>query len=96
MRRAEAEAFVISEDRLLAHLQAQAGGRALRLSHLAAGQADEVLTTLHAVGAARSMQGRALWQTHKLPTRFETDTFVADDYELRPHAKDPASPTEPL
>jgi hypothetical protein len=94
MRRAEAEAFVISEDRLLARLQAQAGGQALRLSHLASGQADEVLTALHAVGAARSMQGRALWQTHKLPSRFETDTFVADDYEFRPNAAAPTAPKE--
>lgn len=94
MRRAEAEAFVISEDRLLARLQSQAGGQVLRLSHLASGQADEVLTALHAVGAARSMQGRSLWQTHKLPSRFETDTFVADDYELRPHAAEPKAPEE--
>lgn len=87
MRRAEAEAFVISEDRLLARLQARAQGRTLRLSELAAAQADEVLTTLHAVGAARSMQGRARWQVHKLPSRFETSTFFADDYELRPQVR---------
>ncbi|MDB5800859.1 MAG: hypothetical protein JWL63_1798 [Rhodocyclales bacterium] len=86
MRRAEAEAFVISEDRLLARLDTKAQGRTLRLSDLAAHQADEVLTTLHAVGAIRSMQGRTGWEARKLPFQFETPTFVADDYELRPHS----------
>ena len=51
-----------------------------------------MLTALHAVGAARSTLGRARWQVSKLPTRFETDSFVADDYELQPRREDTAPP----
>jgi DNA-binding MarR family transcriptional regulator len=82
LRRAEAEAFVISEERVLRQL-GQAGAMSLRLSDLAARRADEVLTSLHAVGAARSTQGRERWQVSKLGDRFETASFIADDYELR-------------
>ncbi len=86
LRRAEAEAFVISEERVLRQLS-QAGAKSLRLSDLASHRADEVLTSLHAVGAARSTQGRERWQVQKLGERFETASFIADDYELRqrPH-----------
>lgn len=82
LRRAEAEAFVISEERVLSQL-GKAGAASLRLSDLAARRADEVLTSLHAVGAARSLQGRERWQVSKLGERFETASFIADDYELR-------------
>jgi len=82
LRRAEAEAFVISEEGLLRQL-GQVSAVSLRLSDLAARRADEVLATLHAVGAARSMHGRERWQVRKLGERFETTTFIADDYELR-------------
>lgn len=82
LRRAEAEAFVISEELLLRQL-GQAGAVSLRLSDLAARRADEVLTSLHAVGAARSTQGREHWRVSKLGHRFETASFIADDYELR-------------
>lgn len=92
MRRAESEAFIISEARLLDQLDQLAPGRALRLSELATQRADQVLTALHAVGAARSTLGRARWQVSKLPTRFETDSFVADDYELQPRREDTAPP----
>jgi len=82
LRRAEAEAFAISEEGVLRQL-GQLGAVSLRLSDLAARRADEVLTSLHAVGAARSMQGRERWQARKLAERFETASFTADDYELR-------------
>jgi hypothetical protein len=81
LRRAEAEAFVISEERVLRNL-GLASAVSLRLSDLAARRADEVLTSLHAVGAARSAQGRERWQVRKLGERFETESFIADDYEL--------------
>jgi len=85
LRRAEAEAFVISEEGVLRQLglSGQRGAVSLRLSDLAARRADEVLTSLHAVGAARSAQGRERWQVRKLDERFETTSFIADDYELR-------------
>lgn len=82
LRRAEAEAFVISEERVLRQL-GQVGAVSLRLSDLAARRAEEVLTSLHAVGAARSALGRERWQVSKLGDRFETASFIADDYELR-------------
>lgn len=82
LRRAEAEAFVISEERVLRHL-GRASAMSLRLSELAARRADEVLTSLHAVGAARSTLGRERWKVSKLADRFETASFIADDYELR-------------
>lgn len=86
MRRAEAEAFVISEDRLLAQLNSLSASRSpdrpLRLSDLEITGAADALAALHTVGAVRSMQGQARWRAHKLPTRFETPVFVADDFEL--------------
>lgn len=82
LRRAEAEAFIISEERVLSQL-GKAGSVSLRLSELAARRADEVLTSLHAVGAARSLHGRERWQVSKLGERFETASFIADDYEFR-------------
>lgn len=82
LRRAEAQAFIISEEGVLRQL-GRVGAVSLRLSDLAAQRADEVLTSLHAVGAARSMQGREHWEVRKLGERFETVSFVADDYELR-------------
>jgi hypothetical protein len=82
LRRAEAEAFVISEDRVLQQLGLSSGAL-IRLSDLASQRADQVLTSLHAVGAARSLRGRERWQVRKLDERFETTSFVADDYELR-------------
>jgi DNA-binding HxlR family transcriptional regulator len=82
LRRAEAEAFVISEEGVLRQL-GQVGAMSLRLSDLAARRADEVLTSLHAVGAARSVLGRGRWQVRKLGERFDTASFAADDYELR-------------
>jgi hypothetical protein len=81
LRRAEAEAFVISEERVLSQL-GKTGAGSLRLSDLAARRADEVLTSLHAVGAARSLQGRERWQVKKVGERFETASFIADDYEF--------------
>lgn len=86
MRRAVAEAFVISEDRVLAQLERR-GIACLRLSDLPAAHAEDVLTSLHAVGAARSLRGQQRWQVRKLETRYETAAFVADDYELRPVPK---------
>ena len=87
MRRAEAEAFVISEDLLLTQLhhlaKARGTARPLRLSDLTVTDAPDVLTALHAVGAARSSQGKVAWRTRKLPTRFETPAFTADDFELQ-------------
>lgn len=89
MRRAEAEAFVISEDRLLAQLnelsRLRGHDRPLRLSELSVTGAPEALTALHAVGAVRSAQGKTNWTARKLPTPFETPVFVADDFELKRH-----------
>jgi hypothetical protein len=96
MRRAEAEAFIISEARLLASLDARAAGAPLRLSALAPDNAEGVLTALHLVGAVRASTGRAgaqpRYQATRLPNRFDTAYFSADDYELRPLAPAEAPP----
>jgi len=98
MRRAEAEAFVISEDLLLTQLQqlakARGAARSLRLSELTVADAPDVLTALHAVGAARSSQGKSAWRTLKLPTKFETAAFTADDFELQLQATSQAQPPQ--
>jgi hypothetical protein len=66
----------------------------LRLSDLTVTDAPDVLTALHAVGAARSSQGKTAWRAHKLPTKFETPAFTADDFELQRQATGQAQPPE--
>jgi hypothetical protein len=87
MRRAEAEAFAFSDQDVLAgllpHLLAQhEGGRPLRLGALPVGNAEEAVRVLHAVGAARSAEGRRFLSARKTAQRMENEFFVADDYEL--------------
>ncbi|WP_431113213.1 Wadjet anti-phage system protein JetA family protein [Variovorax paradoxus] len=84
MRRAEAQAFIISETEMLATLNARANGSTIRLSELVSQDASAVLTTMHAVGAARSQDGKKLFSATRLPQTFETDYFTATDYELTP------------
>lgn len=84
MRRAEAEAFIISEARLLASLDARAAGAPLRLSDLVPDSAEGVLTALHVVGAVRASGAQARYQATRLGQRFDTVYFSADDYDLRP------------
>ncbi|WP_119292273.1 Wadjet anti-phage system protein JetA family protein [Azohydromonas sediminis] len=95
MRRAEAEAFALSDEEVLAGLLAQMRDGRLALSQLPVHDALGALRVLHAVGAARSQEGRRWLAARRRLATFETDWFVADDYELevdRSAAKAPASP----
>ncbi|WP_153067387.1 hypothetical protein [Steroidobacter cummioxidans] len=84
MRRAEAEAFAFSELEILEVLRRHMDVHAIRLSQLPAASATDVLVSLHAIGAARSTEGRRKVLARKLAQPFETDYFIATDYELRP------------
>jgi hypothetical protein len=84
MRRAEAEAFAFSELEILEVLRRHMDTHAIRLSELPADSATDVLVSLHAVGAARSTEGRTKVLARKLGQSFETDYFIATDYELQP------------
>ena len=97
MRRAEAEAFAFSDQDVLAgllpHLLAQPEGRPVRLGALPVGNAEEAVRVLHAVGAARSSEGRRFLQARKTATRMANEFFTADDYEL---TADPQALRDPM
>ncbi len=86
MRRAEAEAFAFSDQDVLAgllpHILVQPPAHPLRLGTLPVGNAEEAVRVLHAVGAARSAEGRRFLQVRKVADRFENEYFSADDYEF--------------
>lgn len=86
MRRAESEAFAFSDQDVLAgllpHLLGSSEGRPMRLASLPVRTAEDAVRVLHAVGAARSAEGRRFLRVHKAAGRFENEYFSADDYEL--------------
>jgi hypothetical protein len=86
MRRAEAEAFAFSDRDVLAgllpHLLSHPGGGPLTLAVLPVGTAEEAVRVLHAVGAARSTEGRRFMSVRKTSDKVENDFFIADNYEL--------------
>ena len=88
MRRAEAEAFAVSDrdvlTKLLSHLKADG----VKLNELPIANAMDVLVALHAVGASRSSEASDLLQVRKLEGKFETPYFVADNYELVPRLEE--------
>jgi hypothetical protein len=94
MRRAEAEAFAFSDQDVLAgllpHVVARTDGQPLRLGGLPVSSAEEAVRVLHAVGAARSAEGRRFLRVRKSAGRFENEYFSADDYEIT------ADPQHPL
>lgn len=86
MRRAEAEAFSFSDQDVLAgllpHLAGATESRPMTLGELPVGNAEEAVRVLHAVGAARSAEGRRFLRARKTTGRVENEFFSADDYEL--------------
>jgi hypothetical protein len=95
MRRAEAEAFAVSDrdvlTKLLSHLKADG----VKLNELPITNAMDVLVALHAVGASRSSDARDLLHVRKLEDKFETPYFVADNYQLVPRrGEEPAESGE--
>jgi hypothetical protein len=82
MRRAEAEAFAFSDQDVLTGLLPHMMAQPVRLGTLPVSSAEEAVCVLHAVGAARSAEGRRFLQVRKVAGRFENDYFSADDYEF--------------
>jgi Family of unknown function (DUF5716) len=83
LRRAEAEAFAFSDQQVLQALLAHMRGRPITLASLPVETAEDAVCLLHAVGAARSAEGRGLLQARKTAGQVRTPYFEADDYELR-------------
>ncbi|MBK4733339.1 Wadjet anti-phage system protein JetA family protein [Noviherbaspirillum pedocola] len=81
MGRAEAGAFAVPNEDLVARIRAQlqACGGALRLSELPAASATEVLGNMQLVEALRSGRGTDITVT-RLPTRLENACYSGADY----------------
>jgi len=82
MRRAEAEAFAFSDQEVLAGLLPWLRKGRVSLHELPVTNAVEAVRVLHAVGAARSTEGRRFVKARRKPDVFETPYFSADDFEL--------------
>lgn len=82
MRRAEAEAFAFSDQEVLAGLLPHLHGGRLSLRELPVTNAIEAVRVLHAVGAARSTEGKRFLKARKKSEVFDTPYFSADDFEL--------------
>lgn len=82
MRRAEAEAFAFSDQDVLAGLLPYLRAGPVTLATLPVGNAEEAICVLHAVGAARSAEGRRFMRASKTAGRVDNVFFSADDYEL--------------
>lgn len=86
MRRAEAEAFAFSDQDVLAgllpHLLSLPNGGPVTLAALPVSTAEEAVRVLHAVGAARSTEGRRFMRARKTADLVENEFFTADNYEL--------------
>ena len=83
MRRAEAEAFAFSDQDVLAGLLPYFKMGRLSLDELPVTTATEAVRVLHAVGAARSSEGKRFLQVRKRPEVFGNAYFSADNFELR-------------
>ncbi|WP_159915140.1 Wadjet anti-phage system protein JetA family protein [Pantoea sp. 18069] len=83
LRRAEAEAFAFSDQQVLQGLLPYLQDGPITLAALPMDSAEDAVRVLHAVGAARSTEGRRLLQARKTATQVSTPYFQADDYELR-------------
>jgi len=83
MRRAEAEAFAFSDRDVLAGLLPYFKAGRLTLDELPVSTAAEAVRVLHAVGAARSSEGKRFLQARKRPEVFGNAYFSADNFELR-------------
>jgi hypothetical protein len=82
MRRAEAEAFAFSDQDVLAGLLPHLRDGPITLAALPVRTAEEAVRVLHAVGAARSTEGKRFLRTRKAGNRVENEFFAADNYEL--------------
>ncbi|WP_342619564.1 Wadjet anti-phage system protein JetA family protein [Rhodoferax sp. GW822-FHT02A01] len=83
LRRAEAEAFAFSDQQVLQGLMTHLQDGPITLAALPVETAEDAVRVLHAVGAARSSEGRRILQARKIVGQVSTPYFRADDYELR-------------
>lgn len=83
MRRAEAEAFAFSDQEVLAGLLPYFRDGRLSLHELPVTSATEAVRVLHAVGAARSSEGRRFLKARKKPEVFGNAYFSADNFDLQ-------------
>lgn len=91
LRRAEAEAFAFSDQQVLQGLLPYLEGGPITLAALPVNTAEDAVRVLHAVGAARSSEGRHLVQSRKTSGQVYTPFFQVDDYELRIESADATS-----
>lgn len=82
MRRAEAEAFAFSDQEVLAGLLPHLRDGRVSLDQLPINNAVEAVRVMHAVGAARSTEGKRFLKARKKTEVFETPYFSADNFEL--------------
>lgn len=82
LRRAEAEAFAFSDQDVLQGLLPYLAKGPVTLTALPVATAEDAVRVLHAVGAARSAEGRRLMRARKSANQVQNAYFVADDYEL--------------
>lgn len=95
MRRAEAQAFAFSDQDVLAGLLPHLAGGRLSLDQLPIDNAVDAVRILHAVGAARSAEGRRFMTARKRGDKVENDFFTADNFELEADLSALSSPTDP-
>jgi hypothetical protein len=82
LRRAEAEAFAFSDQDVLQGLLPYLAKGPVTLAALPVTTAEDAVRVLHAVGAARSTEGRRLMRARKSPSQVQNAFFEADNYEL--------------
>jgi len=96
LRRAEAEAFAFSDQDVLQGLLPYLAKGPMTLAALPMATAEDAVRVLHAVGAARSTEGRRLMRARKSVNQMQNDFFQADDYELEAEAQITMQAGEPV
>ena len=92
LRRVEAEAFAFSDQQVLQGLLPQLAAGPITLAALPVRNAEEAVRVLHAVGAARSTEGRGLVRARRVAGQVNTPYFQADDYELQVEPTETGAP----
>lgn len=82
LRRAEAEAFAFSDQDVLQGLLPYLRQGPVTLDALPVSTAEDAVRVLHAVGAARSAEGRRLMSARKTADQMRNAFFQADNYVL--------------
>jgi hypothetical protein len=94
LRRAEAEAFAFSDRDVLRGLLPLLEQGPVSLDALPVENAADAVRVLHAVGAARSAEGRELRvQARKFGTQVRNEFFAADNFVLSARSADTTEPS---